>query len=450
MKVFAAAVGLVLGALSTLAVAASLPPEQIHIAFAGDSGMSVSWATKGPTDTSTVKYGMDADKLTLLAKGAQKTYYGNEYHHHVELLQLSPGTLYFYSCGDEAQGFSTIRSFKAPAQAMDKAFQTGQPHKISVFGDWGYGEKAHAVETRTALESIKKEVEFVWHVGDLSYADDAFLHYPLHFKYEEIYDNWMNWIENISDSMAYMVAPGNHESECHSPECLLHSSRRKALQNFSAYEARWSMPSQHSGGNTNMWYSFNLGLAHYITIDTETDFPGAAEEHHGDSGVLPAGGFGRPGEFLQWLEQDLKEANANRKVRPWIFVGGHRPIYTNSGTVGVLQKTFEDLMLKYNVDIYFTGHKHHATRSWPIGHNGTVTGHSYMNPEGLVHLVAGGAGCDEYHKPKNHSLPPQLATEVDYLATGVLTIYNSTTLHFDLIQSSDLKVVDSFTMVKEH
>ena len=47
-------------------------------------------------------------------------------------------------------------------------------------------------------------------------------------------------------------------------------------------------------------------------------------------------------------------------------------------------------MLKYNVDIYFSGHKHHALRSWPIAQNGDVTQQNYINPKGIVHITAGG------------------------------------------------------------
>jgi len=33
------------------------------------------------------------------------------------------------------------------------------------------------------------------------------------------------------------------------------------------------MPSDESGGQGNFWYSFDYGLAHFITLDSETDFP---------------------------------------------------------------------------------------------------------------------------------------------------------------------------------
>jgi hypothetical protein len=86
------------------------------------------------------------------------------------------------------------------------------------------------------------------------------------------------------------------------------------------------MPSPESNGTLNMWYSFNYGPVHFISLDTETAFPGAPEEH---AYVLPCGGFG---DMLSWLEADLQAANSNRALRPWIFVASHHPMY-NGGSV---------------------------------------------------------------------------------------------------------------------
>merc|ERR1712093_386978 len=94
----------------------------------------------------------------------------------------------------------------------------------------------------------------------------------------------MNWMQNISASKPLMVSPGNHESECHSPNCIL-SGKASSLSNFSAFNARWHMPSAESGqhGGHNMWYSWNFGPVHFVSIDTETDWPEAHERDLGDA-----------------------------------------------------------------------------------------------------------------------------------------------------------------------
>ena len=83
--------------------------------------------------------------------------------------------------------------------------------------------------------------------------------------YEQTYNGYMNWFQNVSATMPYMVTPGNHESECHSPACVInHKEYGLPLSNFSAFNHRWSMPSVESGGHqhSNMWYSFNFGTVH--------------------------------------------------------------------------------------------------------------------------------------------------------------------------------------------
>jgi hypothetical protein len=53
-----------------------------------------------------------------------------------------------------------------------------------------------------------------------------------------------------------MTIPGNHEN----------------AHNATHYMARYNMPKNDANEGKDMFYSFNLGLAHYILFDTETYF----------------------------------------------------------------------------------------------------------------------------------------------------------------------------------
>jgi len=90
------------------------------------------------------------------------------------------------------------------------------------------------------------------------------------------------------------------------------------------------MPSDVSGGVGNFWYSWNHGMVHFITFNTETDFPNAPDEP-GGSGAEFAGPFAPSGAQLAWLAKDL--AAVDRKKTPWVIAAGHRPWYVSTSEV---------------------------------------------------------------------------------------------------------------------
>ncbi|EDO41233.1 predicted protein [Nematostella vectensis] len=120
--------------------------------------------------------------------------------------------------------------------------------------------------------------------------------------------------------------------------------------NFSNYRFRFSMP----GNTESLYYSFNIGPVHLISISTEfyffTDYGLELIDHQ-----------------YAWLENDLKEAAApeNRTLRPWIFLMGHRPMYCSNtdhddctmhesrvrtGIPELNKPGLEDILYKYGKD----------------------------------------------------------------------------------------------------
>jgi hypothetical protein len=57
---------------------------------------------------------------------------------------------------------------------------------------------------------------------------------------------------------------------------------------------------------------------------------------------------------------------------------------------------------RYNVDVYFSGHVHAYQRTFPVYNNNVTT--SYSSPPYPVHLIVGGAGCDEMDPPAQADL----------------------------------------------
>jgi hypothetical protein len=95
--------------------------------------------------------------------------------------------------------------------------------------------------------------------------------------------------------------------------------------------------------------------AQVIAMSTEHDYtPGSAQ--------------------YAWLEAELKAAAMRRSTFPWLFLIGHRPMYSSDTSEwsdhspgAEFQRLVEPLMLAYKVDLYLCGHMHMyevRTSSW--------------------------------------------------------------------------------------
>mmetsp|Transcript_86927 Transcript_86927/g.246322 ORF Transcript_86927/g.246322 Transcript_86927/m.246322 type:complete len:318 (-) Transcript_86927:623-1576(-) len=158
---------------------------------------------------------------------------------------------------------------------------------------------------------------FLWFLGDIGYADDSFIHSGAYvqFDYEIAYNEFMEQIEPFAAIKPVMVLPGNHEAECHSPNCQLSSTKVHQLSNFSAYVHRFRMPYDESGATSNMWYSFDVPPIHFVNIDTETDYKNAPNDSY--TPFTSNGNFANGGSWTEWLEADLDKVD--RSHTPFVF-----------------------------------------------------------------------------------------------------------------------------------
>ncbi|KAG2505743.1 hypothetical protein JM16_009248, partial [Phytophthora kernoviae] len=415
-------------------------PQQFHLAFAGEeagTGMAISWTTFALESKPAVWIGAKKTKVALVksAKIETKSYYKDDdyelYSYHAVVGGLKPNTEYFYKVGSdtETKSQSTVSSFKTARSSGDTS-----PFTVAVFGDMG--TEANSVASNKYVNSLVGKVDFVYHLGDVSYADNDFLNAKriFGFFYEEIFNKFMNSLTNVMRQMAYMVVVGNHEAECHSPTCLLSDSKKDQLGNYTAFNARFRMPSAESGGVLNMWYSFEYASVHFTTISSETDYPDAPSNAY-----LTNRTYGNFGDQLTWLEADLKAADANRENVPWVIVGMHRPIYTlrSCDANGVpnndyeslnVQKAFEKLFIKYKVDLVYQGHVHAYERHYPTANNTAVMdgvskdGKTYTNPQAPVHVIAGMAGNSEGLYQFKDPPSPEWLVLMDNTKYGITTL----------------------------
>lgn len=242
------------------------------------------------------------------------------------------------------------------------------------------------------------------------------------------------------------------------------------------------MSGNESGGAGNFWYSFDYGLAHFVSIDVETDFYQSPEYPfvadltgnetvplENQTYVTDSGPFGYINgsyknnlnyEQYQWLAKDL--AAVNRTATPWVVVMGHRPMYSSqvSSYQAHIRNAFEALMLKNGVDAYYAGHIHWYERLYPLGANGTInTGaiinnSTYMTDPGksMTHIVNGMAGNIESHSTLSSTAKVLNITAVlNYVDYGFskLDFKNSTVLTLTFIKGADGSAGDSVTLIKK-
>ncbi|CAG4992567.1 unnamed protein product [Colias eurytheme] len=396
-------------------------PEQVHIAFGEKSNdIVVTWTTFNNTHESRVQYGqgiMDQEAVGTRTRftdgGPLKRFM---WIHRVTLKDLKFDTRYEYHAGS-TYGWSELFSFKTPPEGEKWVV------RAAIYGDMG-NKNAHSL-SYLQDEAQRDHFDVILHVGDFAYDMDT--------DNALVGDEFMRQIQPLAATVPYMTCPGNHE----------------AAYNFSNYRNRFSMP-----GHESLFYSFDLGPVHFISISTEFYY-------------FLEFGLKLVAEQFDWLQRDLEMANTaeNRSKRPWIIVYGHRPMYcSNSGDdcwnnylpnrVGLPAYGFglEPLLKDYGVDVVIWAHEHSYERTWPLYdqkvYNGTT--HPYVNPRAPVHIITGSAGCQEDTDGfKPHPAEWSAFRSSDYGYTR-FKAYNNTHIYFEQVDV-DLKgqVVDSVWIVKD-
>uniref|UniRef100_A0A674PRI5 Purple acid phosphatase n=1 Tax=Takifugu rubripes TaxID=31033 RepID=A0A674PRI5_TAKRU len=380
-------------------------PEQVHLSYPGVPGsMSVTWTTFNKTE-SVVEYGLLGGQLfEMSTKG------------------LKPAATYVYHCGSD-EGWSDALMFTALNDSSRFS------PRFALYGDLGN-------ENPQSLARLQKETQLgmydvILHIGDFAY--------DMHEDNARIGDEFMRQIQSVAAYVPYMTCPGNHE----------------ATYNFSNYRNRFSMPGQ----TESLWYSWNLGPVHMVSLSTEVYF------------YLE---FGLDLLFKQyeWLRQDLEEANRpeNRAVRPWIITMGHRPMYCSDDDQDDCTKFdsyvrlgrqdtrppapgLEDLFYRHGVDLELWAHEHTYERLWPVYGDKVCNGSAeqpYVNPRAPVHIITGSAGCREKTDPFNPNPKDWSAFRSRDYGYTRMQVVNATHLYLEQVSDDQHgKVIDSIWVVKE-
>ncbi|KAL9441561.1 hypothetical protein AB3S75_020124 [Citrus x aurantiifolia] len=346
-------------------------PQQVHISLAGDSHMRVTWITDDESSPSVVEYGTSPGRYNCGAEGESTSYrylfYRSGKIHHTVIGPLEHDTVYFYRCGRQGPEFE----FKTPPAQF--------PITFAVAGD--LGQTGWTKSTLDHIGQCKYDVHLL--PGDLSYAD-----YMQHR-----WDTFGELVQPLASARPWMVTQGNHEKE----------SIPLIMDAFQSYNARWKMPFEESGSNSNLYYSFDVAGAHLIMLGSYADYDEYSDQY-------------------RWLKDDLSKVD--RKKTPWLLVLLHVPWYNSNeahqGEGDGMMAVMEPLLYAASVDLVLAGHVHAYERSIRVN-NGKP------DPCGAVYITIGDGGNKEglARKYKNPQPDWSVFREASF-GHGELKIVNST------------------------
>lgn len=403
-------------------------PEQIHLSFGSNIyEYVVTWLTFNQTaGPATVWYGVDRLEQSVSGYSSSFKDLGPlksvRYVHRVRLTGLKPNRKYYYRVGS-TESWSPVLQFKTlPEREM------WMP-TLLIFGDLGNGNDRTVAMLQDEIQSERSD--FAIHLGDFAYN--------LEHSDGKVGDAFFRDIEGLASYRPYQVMPGNHED----------------LDNYTAYNSRFSMFSEGSDTGkdlatamNNFWWSYNFGRAHLVFFTNEFYYT----QQYG-TGVIHA--------QLQWLEEDLKRANENRRSVPWIITLGHRPLYdnwyvNNRIRVGTPELPgFEQLFWKYGVDVQFYAHDHIFERMWPVYnrrvYNGTEKADDpYYNPKAPVHITSGSAGCVLEPEALNPIVAEYSAFRSTDYTYSRLTVESDRVLRFVTISQNQNRTLDEIRITKDN
>ncbi len=247
---------------------------------------------------------------------------GGRQVHTATITGLTPSeTVYYYVIsGSDTVGLNDPSYHVVAAPAADASFR---------FIDMGDSHYKPVAFPRIIQSMISHDPDLVISTGDLSKAG-----YIWQMDYQIF-----GPIAPLAKNTPLFTAIGNHDA---------------AFQGGSTrnYSDLFSLPTNSADG-TEDYYSFDYGIAHFISLDTE----------------ILKGGYRDPvraEEMKTWLANDLASTG-----KQWKIVFFHKQTYWNEINAA-LRQIFED----YAVDLVFSGHTH------------TFDSH---NRNGVMYITSGGA-----------------------------------------------------------
>lgn len=330
---------------TTLYAGSSFPrvTRGAYLQSGSGTNMVVRWRTALPT-TSVVRYGREIDRLDH-----SSTAPGQSKDHIVPLINLEPGTLYYYSVGTHdrvLQGDRENRFRTSPPPGSD------EPIRVWVLGDPGTDYPVQRAVRDSYLHfSGFKPTDLILTLGDNAYRRGTDFQFQKGFFeiYREIFKRTVVW-----------PALGNHDARS-----------ADAATESGVYFDVFTLPTQGQAGGVpsgaEAYYSFDYGNVHFICLnshdaDLDTNSP-----------------------MLEWLRRDLASNSRRWTIAYWHHAPYSKGSHDSDGDkkeevrMNEIRERALPVLEGGGVELVLCGHTHLYERSFPLkGHYGksdTLTAH---------------------------------------------------------------------------
>lgn len=359
------------------------------------------------------------------------------------MLALSSKKVY-YRFGDEATSdYSQEFVLQVPPRAGTQP--EGRPTTVILFDDLGrgttdmtytwneYGRPSINTTMSVGPQVARGEIDAIYHGGDISYATG----------YLAVWDFYLDMLTPMASGTLYLSTVGNHETDwVNSPS--YYNVTDSGGECGVATTTLLPMPAPAT--TNEPWWSYDVGLIHFIGISTEHDYRIGSKQYN-------------------WLEKDLK--SIDRSKTPWVIFGGHRAMYINSNYSGpatsdisamdLMIDNLDALLFKYRVNIGFYGHNHVVQRHSAVYNRtlvqksvpqvdpvtGITTNYQY-DPQATCHWIVGTGGAAFTVNAMAPGQGQPEWNEMYFYRWGYAKVVavNATYLTWDWIDNSNNEVVD--------
>jgi Calcineurin-like phosphoesterase/Purple acid Phosphatase, N-terminal domain len=311
-----------------------------YLQMLSPSSVTVRWQTDIATNSkvdfgTTMAYGTSTNNATVTTE------------HEVQVSGLTANTKYFYQIGT-----STIAIQGTASNFFKTGISPGSSNfKVWVTGDYGVSALGHPdqIAVRNAYQTHVGATPadfWIW-LGDNAYSSGTALEYT---------QNVFNVHTDLLKSLPVFPSLGNHDYG--NQPYLSASTLTTNWEYFSAFTLPTNAELGGVASNTEKYYSYNYGNAHFVVIDS----------------------WGAPstvgGTMYNWLQSDLL-ANTKKFVVCYF----HNPPYskgthdTDNSMTDLpsfdIRQNLMTLMENNNVDLVLSGHSHVYERSPLVrGHTG--------------------------------------------------------------------------------